>query len=38
MNFVPQKYTVKSHIEICESAVGATQVKSVAISLRVCDK
>lgn len=38
MNFVPQKSIVKSHIEICESAAGPTKVKSVAISLGVCDK
>lgn len=38
MNFVPQKYTVKSCMEICESAAGSTKVKLVAISLRDCDK
>lgn len=38
MNYVPQKYIVKSHIEICESAAGPTKVKLVAISLGVCDK
>lgn len=38
MNFVPQKYTVKSCIEICESAAGSTKVKLVAISLPDCDK
>lgn len=38
MNFVPQKYIVKSHTEICESAAGPTKVKLAAISLQVCDK
>lgn len=38
MNFVPQKYIVKSHREICERAAEPTKVKSFAISLRAYNK
>ena len=38
MNFVPQKYIVKSHTEICELAAGPTKLKLAVISLQVCDK